>query len=50
MKRFFDDIEVDNPFSLIADVDSNGDAVADKLDWDKIFPVLPLRNMVLSPA
>ena len=50
MKRFFDDIEVDNPFSLIADVDSNGDAVADKLDWDKIFPVLPLRNMVLFPG
>ncbi len=49
MKRFFEDIDVDNPFSLIADVDTN-DEKLENVDWDKPFPVLPLRNMVLFPS
>lgn len=49
MKRLLEDMEADNPFSLIADIDNNSDAMLENLDWDKIFPVLPLRNMVLFP-
>ncbi len=49
-KHLFNDTEGDNPFSLIADVDGNADAIVEHLDWDKMFPVLPLRNMVLFPG
>lgn len=48
-KRFFEDIDAENPISLIAEIDSNEEAVVNKVDWTKPYPVLPLRNMVLFP-
>lgn len=48
-KRFFEDIDAENPISLIAEIDSNEEAVVNKVDWTKSYPVLPLRNMVLFP-
>lgn len=48
-KRFFEDIDAENPISLIAEIDNNEEAVVNTVDWSKTYPVLPLRNMVLFP-
>lgn len=48
-KLILDEFNTENPISLIADIENNEDALINKLDWDKIYPILPLRNMVLFP-
>lgn len=45
-----EDMENENPFSLIADIENNEDSIVENLNWNDDFPILPLRNMVLFPG